>query len=325
MKTLHETHSIGFGCMNVSHAYGPRPDESTAVRLLNQALDAGYDHLDTAALYGAGKNEALLGKAVMHRRDEFCLASKCGMFANAQGQKTIDGRPEAIRRLCEESLRRLGTECIDLYYLHRLDPEVPVEESIGAMADLVRAGKVRELGLSEVSAVTLRRAYSEHPIAAVQTEYSLWSRNAEIAVLDACAELDTTFVAFSPLGRGFLTGELMDPEALPDYDIRRKMPRFQGDNYARNLELLRPMKALADELGVTQAQLALAWLTHQVPGIKAIPGTTRADHMQDNLAAGAIRLSEDVVARLDSLINTGTVNGPRYSDAQMPEIDTETF
>lgn len=323
MKTLKDTHSIGFGCMNVSHAYGPRPAESDAIRLLNEVLDTGYDHLDTAALYGAGKNEALLGKAIMHRRDEFYLASKCGMFANEQGQKTIDGSPKAVRRLCEESLRRLGTDRIDLYYLHRLDKSVPVEDSVGTMADLIREGKVRELGLSEVSATTLRRAHAEHPIAAVQTEYSLWSRNAEIAVLKACEELGTTFVAFSPLGRGFLTGELVDLSVLPEGDIRLKMPRFQPDNYARNLSLLPPMKALADDLGITQAQLALAWVLHRSPSIKAIPGTTRTGHMKENFAARDISLSDEVIQRLDALINTETVHGPRYAEAQMPEIDTE--
>lgn len=323
MKTLKETRRIGLGCMNVSHAYGPRPSEDEAVRLINEALDAGYDHLDTAALYGGGKNETLLGKAVMHRRAEFCLASKCGLFLNDAGQKTIDGRPETIRRLCEASLKRLGTEVIDLYYLHRLDPDVPVEESVGAMGDLVREGKVRELGLSEVSARTLQRAHGEHPIAAVQTEYSLWTRNAEIAVLKACEELGVTFVAFSPLARGYLGGELTDLSHLPETDIRLKMPRFSPENYPKNLALLEPLRHLAESLDATSAQLALAWVLHRSPSIVAIPGTTRIPHMKDNLAAEHLRLDDEVVRQLDDLINTRTVYGPRYAPAQFQEIDTE--
>lgn len=323
MKTLKETRRIGLGCMNVSHAYGPRPGEADAVRLINEALDAGYDHLDTAALYGGGKNEALLGKAVMHRRSEFCLASKCGLFLNEEGKKTLDGRPETIRRLCEASLKRLGTEVIDLYYLHRLDPNVPIEESVGTMGDLVREGKVRELGLSEVSARTLRRAHAEHPIAAVQTEYSLWTRNAEIAVIPACEELGITFVAFSPLARGYLGGELTDLSHLPETDIRLKMPRFSAENYPKNLALLEPMRNLAESLDVTPAQLALAWMLHRSPSIVAIPGTTRTAHMKDNLAAEAVTLNDDIAGQLDDLINTRTVYGPRYATAQFSEIDTE--
>lgn len=323
MKRLRDTNAIGLGCMNLSHAYGPRPTEKEAIKLLNEALDLGYDHLDTAALYGGGKNETLLGKAVMNRRDEFYLASKCGLYVDDSGQKALDGSPKAIRKLCERSLRNLGTEVIDLYYLHRLDRNVPIEDSVGTMADLKKEGKVRELGLSEMSADTLRRAHAEHPITAMQTEYSLWSRNAEVAVLKACEELGVTFVAFSPLARGFLGGELQDLSALPENDIRLKMPRFQPDNYARNLELLPPMKHLADELGVTRAQLALAWVLHQSQAIVAIPGTTRIDHMKDNFEAKNLILSTEVVRQLDSLINTETVHGPRYSQAQMPEIDTE--
>ena len=323
MKTLKETRRIGLGCMNVSHAYGPRPGEDDAVRLINEALDAGYDHLDTAALYGGGRNEALLGKAVMHRRSDFCLASKCGLFLNEEGKKTLDGRPETIRRLCEASLKRLGTEVIDLYYLHRLDPNVPIEESVGTMGDLVREGKVRELGLSEVSARTVQRAHAEHPIAAVQTEYSLWTRNAEIAVLKACEDLGITFVAFSPLARGYLGGELTDLNHLPETDIRLKMPRFSAENYPKNLALLEPMRNLAESLDVTPAQLALAWVLHRSPSIVAIPGTTRTDHMKANLAAEDLKLEADVIQQLDELINTRTVYGPRYAAAQFSEIDTE--
>lgn len=325
MKTLKDTRPIGLGCMNLSHAYGPRPSEEDGIKLLNAALDAGYDHLDTAALYGFGKNESLLGKGVMHRRDEFYLASKCGMFKGPDGQRAIDGRPEVIKETCEAALQRLNTEVIDLYYLHRWDKKVPIEDSVGAMADLVKAGKVRELGLSEVSADTLRKAHAVHPIAAVQTEYSLWSRNAEIAVIQACEELDIRFVAFSPLARGYLSGELVDPNRLPEGDIRKKMPRFTTEHYARNLALLEPMKAIAAEHGITPAQLALAWVLHRSPAIVAIPGTTQIGHMRDNLAAGDIELHKSVVDELDRLINNETVSGPRYGAATLEEIDTEMF
>lgn len=325
MKTLKDTRAIGLGCMNLSHAYGPRPSEDDGIKLLNEALDAGYDHLDTAALYGFGKNESLLGRGVMHRRDEFYLASKCGMFKGPDGKRAIDGRPDVIKATCEAALQRLNTEVIDLYYLHRWDKNVPIEDSVGAMADLVKEGKVRELGLSEVSADTLRKAHAVHPIAAVQTEYSLWTRNAEIAVIKACEELGVTFVAFSPLARGYLGAKLIDPARLPEGDIRRQMPRFSTEHYAKNLALLEPMKTLAAEQGVTVAQLALAWVLHRSPSIVAIPGTTQRQHMTDNLAAADIKLNNSLVNELDRLINKDTVSGPRYGQATLAEIDTEMF
>ncbi|MHA7879591.1 MAG: aldo/keto reductase [Saccharospirillum sp.] len=325
MKLLADTHRIGLGCMNLSHAYGPRPDEAESIALLNEALDLGYDHLDTAALYGFGANESLLNKAVMKRRDEFYLASKCGMFRDENGQRTIDGRPEVLKQTCDEALKRLGTDVIDLYYLHRWDKKVPIEESIGALGDLVQAGKIRHLGLSEVSAETLRKAHKEHPITAVQTEYSLWSRNAEIAVLDACDELGVHFVAFSPLARGYLSGELTDLSQLPEKDIRRNMPRFSAENYPKNLRLLEPVKALAQELNVTPAQLTLAWVLHQRPTMIAIPGTTNRQHLRDNFAARELSLSQDALSLLDRTINRHTVAGPRYPDGTLVEIDTEDF
>lgn len=325
MKTLKDTRAIGLGCMNLSHAYGPRPSEEDGIKLLNEALDAGYDHLDTAALYGFGKNESLLGRGVMHRRDEFYLASKCGMFKGPDGKRAIDGRPEVIKETCEAALQRLNTDVIDLYYLHRWDKKVPIEDSVGAMADLVKEGKVRELGLSEVSADTLRKAHAVHPIAAVQTEYSLWTRNAEIAVIKACEEMGVTFVAFSPLARGYLGAKLIDPARLPEGDIRRQMPRFSTEHYAKNLALLEPMKAIAAEHQVTVAQLALAWVLHRSPAIVAIPGTTQSQHMKDNLAAADIKLNKSVVDELDRLINKDTVSGPRYGQATLAEIDTEMF
>jgi aryl-alcohol dehydrogenase-like predicted oxidoreductase len=245
------------------------------------------------------------------------------MFRNAQGQREIDGRPEVIARTCDDSLSRLKTDVIDLYYLHRWDKRLPVEESIGAMARLVEAGKVRAIGMSEVSAATIRRAHAVHPLAAVQTEYSLWTRNAEVAVLDTCRELGITFVAFSPVARGFLTGELRDVSTLPAKDIRLNMPRFQAGHWEKNLELLGPYAEVAREQGCTMGQLALAWLLARGPHIVPIPRSTRIDHMRENLGAVDVRLSQATIDRLDGLINTRTVSGPRYNAATLPEIDTE--
>jgi aryl-alcohol dehydrogenase-like predicted oxidoreductase len=315
--------ALGLGCMSLSHAYGTPPPPETAAAVLHAALDAGYTHVDTAALYGFGANETLIGNALSARRAEFVLASKCGMFRNAQGQREIDGRPEAITRTCDDSLSRLKTDVIDVYYLHRWDKRLPVEESIGAMARLVESGKVRAIGISEVSADTVRRAHRVHPLAAVQTEYSLWTRNAEIAVLDTCRELGIAFVAFSPLARGFLTGELRDVSGLPPKDIRLAMPRFQGEHFQHNLRLLDGLQALAREQGCTMGQLSLAWLLGRAPHIVPIPGTTRIDHARENLGALDVQLTGEVMARLDGLINTRTVSGPRYNAATLPEIDTE--
>jgi aryl-alcohol dehydrogenase-like predicted oxidoreductase len=315
--------ALGFGCMSLSHAYGTPPAPEAAAAVLHAALDAGYTHLDTAALYGFGANETLIGNALSGRRKEFVLASKCGMFRNAQGQREIDGRPDVIARTCDDSLSRLETDVIDLYYLHRWDKRLPVEESIGAMARLVEAGKVRAIGMSEVSAATIRRAHAVHPLAAVQTEYSLWTRNAEIAVLDTCRELGIAFVAFSPLARGFLTGELRDVSSLPPKDIRLNMPRFQAGHWEKNLELLGPYAAVAREVGCTPGQLALAWLLARAPHVVPIPGTTQTSHMRENLGAVDVRLSPAIVERLDGLINARTVSGPRYNAATLPEIDTE--
>lgn len=314
---------IGMGCMSLSHAYGTPPDPDAASKVLLKALDLGYTHFDTAALYGFGANETLIGNALRHRRREFVLASKGGMFRNAQGQREIDGRPETIRQHCDESLERLQTDVIDLYYLHRWDKRVPVEASVGALADLVKEGKVRAIGLSEVSAATLRRAHAVHPIAAVQTEYSLWTRNAEVAVLAACRELGVTFVAFSPLARGFLTGELRDVSSLPPKDIRLAMPRFQGEHFARNLALLDGLAALARSAGCTMAQLSLAWLLAQGDHVIPIPGTTRLDHLEENAAAARVRPLRSTIEALNALINQRTVSGPRYNAATLPEIDTE--
>ena len=319
--------AIGLGCMNLSHAYGAPPPPEHAQALIHRALDLGCTFFDTAALYGFGTNEILVGRALKAHRQQITLCSKGGMAGVSfpDGVKrVIDGRPEAIRRNCEESLARLGTDVIDLYYLHRWDKAVPIEDSVGAMSDLVREGKVRTLGLSEVSAATLRRAHAVHPITAVQTEYSLWTRNPEIAVLDACRELGVTFVAFSPLARGFLCGELRDVSTLASNDIRRAMPRFAPDIYPANLALLDGYMALAREVGCTPAQLALAWLLHKEPHLLAIPGTQNVAHLEDNFGATQVQLTPEHMATLEALINPQTVRGPRYNAQNAAEVDTES-
>lgn len=320
-----ESSAVAVGCMNFSHAYGTPPDEQTSTDLLLRALDLGYTHFDTAAIYGAGRNEVLLGKALSHRRDEFILASKCGMDVNAEGKREIKNRPENMRRSLENALSRLKTEVIDLYYLHRWEKTVPIEEVVGVLADMVKEGKVKTIGLSEVSADTLRKAHAEHPITAVQSEYSLWTRNPELGVLDACQELGVAFVAFSPTGRKFLTGTLRDVTTLLDGDLRRTMPRFSPENYAKNLTLLDGFAEMAAEVGCSMAELSIAWVLNRAPHIIALPGTINADYLAENAAAAAVDLSDDVMARLDGLINQNTVIGTRYSATIQPEVDTEEF
>lgn len=314
--------------MNLSHAYGTPPSPEQGERVLLAALDAGVTLFDTAALYGFGANETLVGKVLSKHRNRFTLASKGGM-AGVQFEdgvkRVIDGRPEAIRKNCEDSLKRLQTDVIDLYYLHRWDKKVPIEDSVGAMAELVREGKVRSIGLSEVSAATLRKAHAVHPIAAVQTEYSLWTRNPEIAVLDACRELGAAFVAFSPVARGFLCDAVHDVSTLDAKDIRRSMPRFDAANHVANLQLLPGYRALAAEAGCTPAQLALAWLLHKAPHIVPIPGTTSVAHLAEDLAAAEVKLEAGLLARLEAHINQHTVAGNRYSAQSQSEVDTETY
>lgn len=316
--------AIGLGCMNLSHAYGTPPAPGAAAALLRAALERGVTLFDTAALYGFGANETLVGRTLGTERSRLVLASKCALFG-VDGKRVLDGRPATIRRNCEDSLARLGTEVIDLYYLHRVDPNVPLEDSVGALADLVRAGKVRHIGLSEVSAATLRRAHAVHPVSAVQNEYSLWTRNVEIAVLDACRDIGATLVAFSPLARGFLTGTLRDPSTLAPKDIRRGMPRFGEAHYAANVRLLEPFAAFAREAGCTMAQLALAWLLAQGEHVVPIPGTTRIAHLEENLGAADLRIDADLLERVGALINERTVSGARYSEAAQADIDTEEF
>lgn len=314
--------ALGLGCMSLSHAYGTPPDAEAAAKVLLKALDLGYTHFDTAALYGFGANESLVGNVLKDRRREYVLASKCGM-TGVGGKRVIDGRPDTIKKTCDESLARLQTDVIDLYYLHRWDKKVPIEESIGALGDLVREGKVKTIGLSEVSADTIRKAHRVHSITAVQSEYSLWTRNPEIKVLDTCKALGITFVAFSPIARGFLSGKLRDIAALPPKDIRHNMPRFQSPNFEANLKLLNGFAIIARENDCTMAQLALAWVLARDEAIVPITGTAKLDHLAENASAADVSLSAETMKRLDALINAETVSGPRYNAATQVEIDTE--
>ncbi|MBO6753411.1 MAG: aldo/keto reductase [Spongiibacter sp.] len=316
--------AIGLGCMNLSHAYGYPPDEADAIRLLHRAVDLGVRHFDTAALYGFGANETLLGKALKPYRGEIHLASKCGM-TGVDGKRVIDGRAETLEKTIDESLRHLQTDHINLYYLHRWDKSIPIEESVGALSRMVEQGKVGALGLSEVSAETLRKAHAVHPITAVQTEYSLWTRNAEIAVLDACRELDATFVAFSPVGRGFLAGAVADPAQFLEKDIRRNMPRFEEPHFSANRQCLWELADLAYESQCTMAQLALAWLLTRGEHVLPIPGTTSVSHLNENFNSLEVNLSREVIEKLDGFLNRHSIKGRRYPESTQNEIDTEEY
>lgn len=313
---------VGLGCMNLSHAYGVPPPKEQAGRVLLKALELGIVHFDSAALYGFGRNETLLGEVLHSHRDRIVLTSKGGM-TGIDGKRVIDGRPESILRDCDDSLRRLRTDAIDLYYLHRWDRSVPVEDSVGALARLVEAGKVRAIGLSEVSAKTLRKAHAVHPVTAVQSEYSLWTRNPEVAMLGACRELGVAFVAFSPLARGFLADPALDPAAFAEKDLRRNMPRFQEPHFARNRALLEGWLECAREAGCTPAQLALAWVLRRGDFVHAIPGTTSERHLEENVLAMEVELSSELAERMERLINPRTVSGARYAAATLAEIDSE--
>jgi aryl-alcohol dehydrogenase-like predicted oxidoreductase len=321
--------AIGLGCMNLSHAYGVPPTPEQGECVLRAAVDQGVTLFDTAALYGFGRNEELVGRVLRPHRQQITLCSKGGLGgvpdANGVLQRVIDGRPESIRRNCEDSLRRLQTDVIDLYYLHRWDKKVPVEDSVGAMSRLVEQGKVRTLGLSEVSAATIRKAHAVHAITAVQNEYSLWTRNPEIAALPACRELGISFVPFSPLGRGFLCDAVHEVGSFEAKDIRRTMPRFAPENHARNLQLLPAYRDLARQAGCTPAQLALAWLLHRGEQILPIPGTTNVEHLREDLAAAEVRLAPGLIDRLEALINQHTVAGNRYNEQSNREVDAEVF
>ena len=319
-----ELHPVGLGCMNVSWAYGTPPDRDACVALLNQALDLGYDHLDTARIYGAGKNEALIGEALKGRRNEFFLASKCGIVVEGP-KRGVDCSPEAIRTAIDKSLELLGTDHIDLYYMHRFDPKVPIADSVGEFTRAIEAGKIGAYGVSEWSSAHIREAHAVHPVGAVQTEYSLWTRNVELGVLDTCKQLGIAFVAFSPVGRGALGGVLKDPSTLEEQDLRTKMPRFQPENWPHNLALIERLAVLAEANGVTAAQLALAWVLSRGDHVHVIPGTTNQAHLEDNHRAWALGLPQAVLEAAGALINEDTVAGHRYHDAIRPTIDTEEF
>jgi aryl-alcohol dehydrogenase-like predicted oxidoreductase len=313
--------AIGLGCMGMSDFYGPA-DHATNIAVLNHALDIGVNLLDTADMYGVGRNEELLSEVLATRRDEVVLATKFGNVRGPNGEFLgIDGRPEYVRSACDASLRRLKVDHIDLYYQHRVDPKVPIEETVGAMAELVKAGKVRHLGLSEASAATLRRAVSVHPIAALQTEYSLWTRDVEDEILPAARECGVGFVAYSPLGRGFLTGTIRKLDQLAPNDWRRENPRFQDENFAKNQHLVDAVTKIAAEKGCTPAQLALAWLLHQGPDIVPIPGTRRIERLDENAGATRIELDDSDLERIEQTLDTTMIAGTRYAEAAMQSLN----
>jgi aryl-alcohol dehydrogenase-like predicted oxidoreductase len=315
---------IGLGCMNLSHAYGHPLTETEAARVIDKALSLGVTHFDTAALYGFGRNEILLGKLLKAKRKNLFLASKCGM-TGVDGKRVIDGRPATLRATLEQALKSLQTDVLDLYYLHRWDKSVPIEDSVGELSRMVDEGKIKAIGLCEVSSATLRKAHEVHAIAALQTEYSLWTRNAEISVLDTCKELGTAFVAFSPLARGFLSGQVTDKNDLVEGDIRKGMPRFQTEHMQRNLPLLSELKTLSDKLQCSMAQLSLAWLLRQGEHIHLIPGTTNITHLRDNIAASKVQLNQEQLTKLSQIFAHENISGPRYPAANQLEIDTEEF
>ncbi|MCA9517683.1 MAG: aldo/keto reductase [Myxococcales bacterium] len=317
--------AMGLGCMGMSAFYGAERSAETereALATIDRALEVGVGFLDTADMYGVGANEELVGRAIRGRRDRFVVATKFGIVVDPDDlrKRRICGRPDYVRAACDASLRRLGVDTIDLYYLHRLDPDVPVEDTVGAMADLVRAGKVRHLGLSEVDADTLRRACVVHPIAALQTEYSLWSREPEDGLITACRALGTGFVAYSPLGRGFLTGAIRSPDDFAPDDVRRFFPRFVGENFRKNLDLVAKVEAMAAERGVTPAQLALAWVMARGDDVVPIPGTRRRVHLDDNILAMGLALDDDDLAALDAIAPDGVAAGARYPEQLMGAV-----
>jgi len=316
-----EVSAIGLGCMGMSDFYGAH-DEQESIAVIHHALDRGVTFLDTADMYGTGRNEELVGKAIRDRRDEVFLATKFGNVRGANGEFLgVRGDPDYVRSACEASLKRLGVETIDLYYQHRVDPKVPIEDTVGEMARLKEEGKVRFLGLSEAAPDTIRKGHATHPITAVQTELSLWSRDAEAEVLPTVRELGIGYVAYSPLGRGFLTGQIKSPDDFADDDFRKNHPRFQGENFAKNIALVREIEAMAEAKGCTTAQLALAWVLAQGEDIVPIPGTRHIRYLDDNIGALDVELSKDELERLDAILPPGAAAGERYHAQGMASVN----